>query len=417
MKLRVAFVVPALCAALVACRDRGSKERPAPPPAESGGPVPGFALPPRLPAPLWKPLADPGAIGMPSGCTIQGPIRRTPLPAGKTRFFAPPGNELVMGTDDDGDGQVDQDVVLDTAGVPSVSLPWGSLDAPPMLAKTKDGYFALAVESAGGGLEQAVVWREPGRLELVAGGEKLEAVDARCEGGTCALLLTRAAKTAGPGATLLVGHEGADVKSWTRTDLPGEEKGFSPFSIVAIRGTAATVAMAAGPVYALWRVEAGKAQSQGTITTPFGAYDVALGEVPFAVSPGRAITEPCTVDGFSVRLIAEGGKTAEVDGQVPPSQVITRRTAGGFVVGWLAPVSCRHEGKSVVRAFLVDEKGVPTSSTMAVADADGFAIGTDGERLDLWLSRHGELVWVRATCRASTTPAAPPPSGSAARGN
>jgi hypothetical protein len=87
---------------------------------------------------------------------------------------------------------------------------------------------------------------------------------------------------------------------------------------------------------------------------------------------------------------------------VPPSQVITRKVPGGFVVAWLAPVSCRHDGQSIVRAFLVDEKGVPSSSTMAVADADGFALSTDGDEVDVWLSRRGELVWVRAACKASS---------------
>lgn len=386
--------------ALPACRE---KKAPAPAPSSSGAAgdvVPGFPVPPVLAALDWKPLADQGEIGLPAGCIMKTKGKRAPLPKHRTRFFSPPGSasELILGTDEDGDGLVDRDVVLTAEGNPSRGLPWKRLDAPPLLARTAAGYLSLDVESIGGALERAVVWREPGRLEPLAEGEKLEAVDLACEAGTCAVLLTRAARTAGPGATVFIGDSAAPASSWTRTDVAGEDKGFAPFSIVAVRTKGAVVSLAAGSLLAVWRVDAGKAESLGTITAPYGTYDVALGAEPFAVSPSRSIETPCTVDGFSVRSITASGKTRDVDGQVPPSQVITRRVQGGFMVAWLAPVSCRHDGQSVVRAFLLDESGAPASSTMAVADADGFAVSTEGENADLWLSRRGELVWVRATC-------------------
>jgi hypothetical protein len=392
--------------AVPACRskDKGPSAKP----SASGdtGVVPGFPVPPPVGALAWKPLADPGVVGLPAGCTVNGPIRRAPLPSLRVRFFAPLGSasELVLATDEDGEGSVDRDVVLTAEGRPGRALPWKRMDAPPLLARTSRGYRSLAVESIGGGLERAVLWHEPGRLEAVAEGEKLEAVDLACAAGTCALLLTSATKTAGPGATVFVGSADAPVSTWARTDLPGEEQGFVPFSVVAIRGKGAVVSLTAGPLFKVWRIESGKAEPLATITSPFGAYDIALGDEPFAVSPSRKLDEPCTVDGFSVRLITGSGSASEVDGQVPPAQVITRRVLGGFMVAWLAPVSCRHDGQSIVRAFLVDEKGVPSSSTMAVADADGFALSTNGDdgNVDVWLSRRGELVWVRATCRATT---------------
>ena len=398
--LRPAALVLAFCA-LDGCRSK-SKDVPPKPSAsaDTAGVVPGFPVPPKVSAFTWRPLPDPGVIGLPSGCIVKGSMQRAELPRERVRFFSPVGSasELVVGTDEDGDGSVDRDAVFTAEGQPSRALPWRRLDAPPHFAKLKTGYLSLAVESIGGGLERAVLWREPGRLDPVAEGEKLEALDLACADGTCALLLTRAARTAGPGATVFVGDPDAPVSTWTRTDLPGESAGFTPFSIVALRGKRAIVSLSAGPLFKVWSVEGGKAEPAGTITTPFGAYDVALGEVPFAVSPSRGLDEPCTVDRFSVKLITASGRTAEVEGQVPPTQVITRKIPGGFVVAWLAPVSCRHDGQSIVRAFLIDEKGTPASSTMAVADADGFALSTDGDKIDLWLSRRGELVWVRAAC-------------------
>jgi hypothetical protein len=136
-----------------------------------------------------------------------------------------------------------------------------------------------------------------------------------------------------------------------------------------------------------------------TIDAPLGAYDVALGESPIAIAPGEHIDAECSKDGFTVKLIAPNGKAFDIDGQVPPETVVVRRLDGGFIVGWLSPTRCRTRSKQTARAFLLGRDGAPKTSTMAMTDADGFAISTHGSELDLWLARRGELVWAKGTCR------------------
>ena len=158
-------------------------------------------------APLgWAPLADPGSIGMPAGCQLRLPVRRAAPPRGHARFLVPAGSAaLVLAVDEDGDGAVDRNGVLDEQGKPGRSVPWTTLDAPPLLGRSSSGWIAVDVEDTGKGIRRSVLWREGAPLEPLVEGERLDVTDAACSGATCAVLSTLASASAGPGATLLVG--------------------------------------------------------------------------------------------------------------------------------------------------------------------------------------------------------------------
>lgn len=411
-----------VCLALVSCHRRG------PTPDQAGGPpagasstaLVGVAAPVSLRklGPLrWGPVRDLGAIGVPNGCTIVPPVQRAPLPKGGVRFVAPPGgaSELLVAVDENGDGTVDADGVLDASGQPTVSLPWKKLDAPPIVAKSAAGWLSFDTEDLGGGKRRATVWREPGRLEPLVEGDRLEVVDAGCDGATCAVLTTRPSTSAGPGATVFIGKATLPVSSWTRVDLPAEEHAWAPFSVIRVQDGVVWVSLEAEGYVSAWRIDKGRAESVGRIDAPFGVYDVVLeaplgvGSGPVVVAPGESIEHDCTKDGFAVHLLGMDGKKLEVDGNVPPSSVVTRPLQSGFVVGWLAPVSCKQPKHQAVRAFLVSSSGEPASSTMAVGDASGFALATAGNAVDLWLATTDDLVWLKARC----APVAPKPAASA----
>jgi hypothetical protein len=81
----------------------------------------------------------------------------------------------------------------------------------------------------------------------------------------------------------------------------------------------------------------------------------------------------------------------------------------GAIVMWVAPVSCSRPDRTIVHAQLLDSEGQPQGAPMAVADASGFALASDGDRLSLWLRTEQGLRWIRGRCVVSRA-AAPRPS-------
>ncbi|HEX7669932.1 MAG TPA: hypothetical protein VF395_10125 [Polyangiaceae bacterium] len=408
------LALAALGFSLCACHRRDRSGSPAPSStqarAPASGSVPGFPVPLPLAQMRWETYENVGSLGIPAGCNLEMPVRRARLPKGTARYFAPPGGtlELLLGIDEDGDGSVDRDGVIGGAGIVGRPLPWTKLDAPPIVAEGATGFLAFDAEDTGLGARRGVLWRDPGLTEALIDGDRLDIVDASCDGTTCVVLTTLASASAGPGATLLVGDPHTPASSWTRTDLPGGDLGLSPFSVVRVENGVAWVALAASNAVEVFRVEKGRAESQGRLDAPFGAYDVVVGDaaskgMPIGVAPGESIEERCKKDGFPIRLLRTKGNPVEIDGQVPPTSVLTRPLSTGFFVAWLSPISCKHEARELVRAFLVNADGTPASSAMAVSDAQGFALATHGDSVSLWLTVGQDLIWVNATCRVGTS--------------
>lgn len=348
----------------------------------------------------WKPLDDSSFIGLPQGCVLRKGARHAALPAGSVRFVSPAlGSELVLAVDVDGNDTVERAGVFGATGVVGDAFPWTTLSAPPVIARSSSGFLAFRAADSGDGKRSVLLWAPPGRLQTLLDGDRLDVVDASCDGSTCAVLTSLASESAGPGATLVVGDPAAPASKWKRTDFGGEEQAWTPFSIVRFRGGVVSVALSGKTAIGIWDVKAGAASRSATIETPLGAYDVLAAEVPVAVSPGERVDGECAKDGFPMKLVRADGQSSEIDGHVPPEAVVAREIDGGFVVGWLSPTRCKLRSRQMVRAFLVGPDGSPRSSTMAVAEANGFALSTHGADIDLWLARQSDLVWVKGSCR------------------
>jgi hypothetical protein len=368
--------------------------------------APGSVAP--LTGPVWKPLSDASFIGLPQGCKLGRDAREAPMPQGAVRFTAPAeGSELVMAVDGDGNDTVEQAGILDGNGRPSASFPWTVLGNPPVALRTSTGIIAARTQESGGGLRSLVFVTPAGQLPTILEGDQLEIADALCNGSTCAVLTNFAAKSAVPGATLMIGSPSGASSAWKRVDFPAGENEWSAFSIVNIDDASILVALSGHEKIGVWRVAEGRSTEVGTMNAPFGAYDVVLGDVPVAVVAGENIDAECAKDGFAVKLVTSNGKPSEIDAHVPPEAVVVRRLAGGFIVGWLSPTRCRLRSRQTARAFLLGRDGVPRTSTMAMTEADGFAMSTHGADLDLWLVHEGKVVWAKGTCRipeAAPTP-------------
>jgi hypothetical protein len=346
----------------------------------------------------WTPLKDTTAIGLPEGCAISS-AKRARLPAGAIRFFAPEesASGLVLGVGSLADEVVGGAAIFGADGRPRAPFPWTDFDAPPIAARASSGWVAADALDLRNGRRRAELWVEPDRVVELGEGESLEVVDAACHGATCAVLTTPALAATGPGATLfIVDPVSAGV---SRVDLPGGEESFSPLSIARVDEHGVVVALSQNGAIALFRVEGKQVTPLDRLDAPFGVYDVALGDAPIAVEPGESVDKDCTKDTFSLRLARAHGPPSVIDGQVPPEAVVTRTLPHGFIVAWLAPVSCKQHGRQVVRAFLMGPDGTPRTSTMAVTDAQGFALSTHDDAIDLWLSTDGTLVWVTARCQ------------------
>ncbi len=353
---------------------------------------------PLLDALEWTPLKDTTAIGLPVGCTMSG-AKHARLPAGAIRFFAPgeSASGVVLGVgslDDEGVGGA---AILGADGRPRARFPWTELGAPPVAARASTGWVAADTTDLRNGQRRAELWVEPDRVVELAEGEALEVADAACQGGQCAVLTTPALATTGPGATLFVGEPATGA--FSRVDLPGGPESFSALSIARVDEHDVVVALSGNGVIALFRVEGKNVTPLDRLDAPFGVYDVVLGDVPIAVEPGESTDKDCTKDTFSLRLAHAHGPASIIDGQVPPEAVVTRALPHGFIVAWLAPVSCKQHSRQVVHAFLMGPDGTPRTSTMAVTDAQGFALSTHDNAIDLWLSTDGSLVWVTARCQ------------------
>jgi len=347
----------------------------------------------------WSTVKDTSPYGLPVGCVLRS-ARSAKLPPGTTRFTAPSGSaaELVLAEDENGDGTVERAAVLHADGRPGSAVPWTAIDAPPLFAESAAGVVAVDRVALDEGRYRVELWRQPGSARTIAEGDALDAMDVLCDGSICALLTTVASASAGPGATLFVGDP-ARPAPFQRVDIAGEEEGWTPLSIAKLEGSVAWVALSGKDSVSIVRVENGKTSSVARLGAAFGVYDVAGGDAPFAIEPGESPPTECTRDSFPMKFVTPGTEAKPLDVQVPPEGLATRRLAEGFFVAWLAPVSCRHKTREMVRALLSGPEGSPESSTMAVAAAEGFAVAASGSRVNLWLSVDGDLVRLESECR------------------
>jgi hypothetical protein len=75
-----------------------------------------------------------------------------------------------------------------------------------------------------------------------------------------------------------------------------------------------------------------------------------------------------------------------------------RPLADGFLMTWIAPVNCKSAQRKVVWGQLLRSDGQPASPSMAIGDADGHAVSTRENDMEMWLRRDNAIVWLSAQC-------------------
>jgi len=138
----------------------------------------------------------------------------------------------------------------------------------------------------------------------------------------------------------------------------------------------------------------------GRVPAPFGIVDATVLGRPVALVYGAPVDDDgCATQGGVMRFSRVGAPDVDVRAPAPATNGALRPLARGGLATYIAPLGCEVERK-VVYAIVLDDDGAPTSAPMPVGDASSFAVATQGDKVDLWIQRDDDVVWIRATCTA-----------------
>lgn len=384
-------------------------------------PAPAPVLPALLPAPrpwTFARVRGDAGLALPERCRHRAPIVRAPVTT-LTRFVAEPRTPGVLVIADAAEGSPPTltgvaALTLDPEGVTRdpVPLPWFNPAALPRLARAGDRWIGALDHAGSPPMSSVHLWRGSG-AELVAEGDGLETVDLACsapassDAGTapaavkCALLTTRAAKVAAPGAAVWVGSPADPPARWASAEIAaaGADSDARPMSVAAIDASRVVVALQENSQVVLHEVTGAAAHVVGRLPVPFGAIDAIAAPVTAAMAPATPVSEDgCASEGHpGVRFVRPGAPPVDFPLPSPPSHGVIRPLARGAIAVWIAPVGCRV-ARQVVYALVLDEAGAPVGSPIPIGDANTFGVASRGDDVDLWIQDTTSVTWVRAGC-------------------
>ncbi len=304
---------------------------------------------------------------------------------------------------------------LDPAGTSKnpVLLPWVEAGSMPRLGRTNTGaWLAAYAEPSAGKLSEVFVFRD-GKATALGEGDKFEPIDMSCNDVNCLLLTTRLSKVSPAGAEVWIGKPSDPVTSWRKSEIipTAGDSDARPSCIARADApwTDSAGATGRGPIVALfegtdlvfWGIDAAdKPHELGKVAAPHGIVDATVLGRPMALVYGAPVDdEGCAQQGGLMRYSRLGAPDIEFREHAPASNGAVRPLARGGLVTYLAPLGCGMTRK-VAFAVVLDDEGKPISQPMPVSDASSFAVTTQGEKVDLWIQRDEEVVWIRATCAA-----------------
>ncbi len=359
-------------------------------------------------------------VALPSGCTTREPIVRAKVKS-STKFVAVPKalSTLVIA-----DADVAETpprllgvaaMTLDPAGTSTnpVALPWTDAAAMPRIGRTNAGlWLAAYAEPAAGKLSEVFVVQNKQATSLGVG-DKFEAVDLSCLDDTCLLLTTRLSQVSAAGADVWMGKPFGSATSWLRREIvpSAGDSDARPSTIARLDATWTNAAggTSKGHVVTLfennelvfWGIgEDGKPEDLGKLAALHGIIDATMLGRPVAFVYGAPIDdEGCAQEGGVMRFSRLGATDIEFRTPAPATTGTLRPLARGGLATYVAPLGCGAARKVAYAVVLADD-GTPVSQPMPLTDATSLAVTTEGEKVDLFVQRDEEVLWVRATCAA-----------------
>lgn len=422
--MRPARAPAAFALALVACAGRCDAPRPGAgatttSAASAAGPAPiPLAAAPLADAPTSaEPVRSWPLVALPEHCAARAPhqrvrgVRPTRLAIDPTSLGA-----VAFATMADGADSAEAATLLETRGAGAFerrTLPWPTRGAP-LLARTSAGPFLVATALPGPVTHGRVALARDAEAALLGEGDGFEAIDLACsplvpvDAGAsprrCALLTTRLAVVAAPGADVWLGDDGP-LGARTRVAVDEATDGGHAEPVGFARppdasGAGAIVVTAAAGALRFVEVGPAGATVVGTLPAPHGLLDAIATTRPIAMTYGAPHDEAgCAADGGRIRFERAGLPAVELRTPTPPVSGFLRRLGRGHLATWLAPLAC-GASRRVLFATVLDADGAPSAAPVAIADADAAAVATSGDDVDLWLAHDAALTWVRARCTA-----------------
>ncbi len=338
-------------------------------------------------------------IGLPANCRVEFPIRTIPVGSRDLRFGSTRSHLFEIALLEQKGDTLAASSIFNFESGKSMPSPWLRADAPPPWDRASSGWFAGLIKPKEGTVHSAAFWRSAGPAKPGVDGDQMEIADLACDGDTCAMLTSLARESRAPGASLAWSDGHAPVHIATPAAAP-----WQPLSIVSLSAQdhQATVALQADGSVMLWSITGSSAKAGGKLVAPHGIYDVVDSEPPLVIAPGIAPKDKCQDGHFPLRAHRIGGASAGFNVSGAPHGVYARPLSGGAIVAWIAPATCRLTERTTVGAILLDPAGKPIGSPMVVAEANGFAISTQGDRVALWLLAGQQLKHLTARCNLSS---------------
>lgn len=376
------------------------------------GPAPAPTIPALLPAPkpwTFARMRVDAEIALPERCRHRAPVARAAV-GGLTRFVAEPrtpGTLIVADATADDPPRLAgvAALTLDPEGVTRdpVRLPWFEPGALPRFSRGGSRWIAAVDQAGTTGAARVLLWRGDA-VETVGEGDNFEAVDLACTSSPpvrCALLTTRPLKVAAPGATVWIGSPDEPAARWKATEIvpASAESDARPLGVAAVDEARVVTAIVEKGDVVLHAAGEPVPREIARLPAPLGAVDALAQPAPMVMAyTSKVDEEGCARDGRpGIRFVRAGAPPVDFPLPGPPSNGVLRRLAHGAIAAWITPLGCRAARK-VVYALLLDESGAPVGSPMAVGDANGFAMATQGDDVDLWLQDETAVKWVRASC-------------------
>lgn len=299
------------------------------------------------------------------------------------------------------------------AAIPS-TFPWFAASTPAV-ARSASGSWVVAASLPSATAAARIALVRGLETTLLGEGDGFEAIDLGCSpvqrsseagaaGKRCALLTTRLANVAAPGAELWIGDD-APPAAWRRVTLGAATDRGEAHPVALARppdaeGRGAVAVLQTGDELAFWEVADGTSRVIGTLPAPFGLLDAIAAPTPLAMTYGARHDEAgCADDGGRLRFERAGRPPVELRTPTPPVWGALRALGRGLLATWVAPLACGAPRK-VAFAVVLDAEGAPVSTPMAVSDASEVAVSTSGSDVDLWIAHEETLSWVRASCSA-----------------
>ncbi len=351
----------------------------------------------------WRPTS-PAAYALPTGCSFSDTPRRHDMDTARLLFLAMPDDTDHLAVAQAGEGSD----VTTLRGLLSIrdarvgDLPWTHLSSPPVMGSADGRWLAvLAHQEATSSHATLWLWRHGSPMEAIANGDQLAAVDARCGKTACAVLTTRPAEVASPGATVWQGRFDQPVAAWRRQDVAIDFKSARPLSIAGHDDSEprTTIALDTQDGVAFFDVSTTGSRLLGAVPHDGSILDTVMlpqGPVAFSVVATRT-PEGCAPAGVRLRLLMPGHEPQDISLPAVPESGYARRVGNGALLVWIARVNCKDPRRKVVQSLLVTRDG-QAGPFMTVGDADGFALASAGNGFLLWLREEGGVTMLRGAC-------------------